>query len=102
MTEYLVLVRLNPAKIVDALSALRNLPSTPNSGVDLCYTMNIFGSWDVGIWIDAESSIQALEFVQKQIRDISGVADVYTVPTSPHGNTMRHLRNSEQKWAART
>ena len=97
MTEYLVLVRLNPAKIVDALSALRNLPSTPNSGVDLCYTMNIFGSWDVGVWINAESSIQALKFVQKQIRDISGVADVYTVPAFPHGNTVRHLRNSEQK-----
>ena len=47
MAEYLVLLKLNPGKIVDAINALRGLPEKPSSGVDLCYTMNIFGAGDV-------------------------------------------------------
>ncbi len=85
MAEYLVLLKLDPGKVVDAINALRKLPDKPVSGVDLCYTMNIFGAWDVGVWIDAEDSNQALEFVHKKIKEISGVADIYTVPTFPHG-----------------
>ncbi len=102
MTEYLVLLRLNPNKMLDAIGALRNLPETPVSGVNLCYTMNIFGSWDVGVWIEAESNSQAVEFIQKKVKDISGVSDVYTVPTFPHGNASRDLKNSETKNAAKT
>ena len=41
-------------------------------------------AWDVGVWIDAEDTNQAVEFVHKKIKDISGVADIYTVPTFPH------------------
>ena len=67
MSEYLVLLKLNPGKIIDTLGALRSLPPTPVPGVDVCYAMNIFGAWDVGIWIDAENSSQALEFVQKKV-----------------------------------
>jgi len=85
----------------EAIGAVRNLPETPISGVDLCYTMNIFGSWDLGVWIDAENTAQAQEFVQKKIKDISGVADVYTLPTFPHGSGMRNQKNSEQKHTAK-
>jgi hypothetical protein len=87
MPEYLVLMKLNPGKIVDTLSHIRNLEDSPVSGVDLCYSMNIFGAWDVGIWINAENSSEVLEFVQKRIRRLNGVTDVYTIPTFPHGNT---------------
>ena len=86
MTEYLVLLKLNPGKIVDSIDSLRNLPDKPSPGVDLCYTMNIFGSWDVGVWIDAENTSQAIDFVQKKLKGISGVNDVYALPTFPHGN----------------
>ncbi len=86
MTDYLVLMKLNPTKIMEALESVRNLPETPVAGVDLCYTMNIFGAWDVGIWIDAKDSALALEFVQKKVEDMDGVTAVYTVPTFPHGN----------------
>ena len=96
MTEYLVLVRLNTTKMQDAIGAVRNLPETPISGVDLCYTMNIFGSWDLGVWIDAENNAQALEFVQKKIKDIAGVADVFTLPTFPHGNGIRPQKSSNK------
>ena len=86
MTEYLVLMKMNPGKIVDTLSDIRKLEDQPVSGVDLRYSMNIFGAWDVGIWISAENSSEVLEFVQKKVKSLSGVTDVYTVPTFPHGD----------------
>ena len=61
MPEYLVLMKLNPGKIVDTLGDIRKLEDKPVSGVDLCYSMNIFGAWDVGIWINAENSSEVLE-----------------------------------------
>jgi hypothetical protein len=86
MPEYLVLMKMNPGKIVDTLGDIRKLEDQPVSGVDLRYSMNIFGAWDVGIWINAENSSEVLEFVQKKIKQINGVTDVYTVPTFPHGD----------------
>jgi hypothetical protein len=86
MPEYLVLMKMNPGKIVDTLDDIRKLEDQPVSGVDLRYSMNIFGAWDVGIWINAENSSEVLEFIQKKVKNLSGVTDVYTVPTFPHGN----------------
>ncbi len=84
MPEYLVLLKLNPAKIMDTLSAIRKMDDKPVAGVDLRYSMNIFGAWDVGIWIDAGNSPQAMEFVQEKMKSLSGVTDVYAIPTFPH------------------
>lgn len=92
MVEYLVLLRINPGKIVDAMNSLRALPDKPTSGVDLCYTMNIFGNWDVGVWIDADKTNQAIEFLEKKLRGISGIADIYAIPTFPHGARLQNLR----------
>ena len=86
MSEYLVLLKLNPVKLIDTLSSLRQLSRNPIDGVDLCYTLNIFGVWDMGVWINAEESSQVLEFVQKKIKNIAGITEVYTVPAFPHGN----------------
>jgi hypothetical protein len=86
MPEYLVLMKLNTGKIIDTLDDIRKLEEQPVSGVDLSYSMNIFGAWDVGIWINAENSSEVLEFVQKKVKNLNGVTDVYTVPTFPHGN----------------
>ncbi len=86
MPEYLVLLKLNPTKLMETLGAIRNMDAQPVSGVDLLYSMNIFGSWDVGMWINAEESGQALEFVQKKMKGLNGVTEVYTLPTFPHGN----------------
>ena len=100
MAEYLVLLKLNPGKIVDAINALRSLPDKPISGVDLCYTMNIFGAWDVGVWINAENTNQAVEFVHKKIKEISGVADIYTVPTFPHRTRTQRTRQGREEPSA--
>jgi hypothetical protein len=86
MREYLVLLKLNSDKLIDTLGSLRQLSSSPIDGVDLCYTMNIFGVWDMGVWINAEDSAQVLEFVEKKVKNITGITEVYTVPTFPHGN----------------
>jgi uncharacterized protein with GYD domain len=97
MSEYLILMKLNPGKIMDTLGALRQLNNKPVDGVDLCYTMNIFGAWDVGVWINAEDSTQALEFVQKKMKDMAGVTEVYTVPTFPHGNKAKDEEKKSAK-----
>ncbi|MDH5690347.1 MAG: hypothetical protein OEY81_02820 [Candidatus Bathyarchaeota archaeon] len=86
MPEYLALLKLSPGKVIDAMNALRSLSDQPIPGVDLRYTMNIFGTWDVGLWIDAENAIQVVHFVHKKIKEISGVDDVYTVPAFPPWN----------------
>lgn len=90
-------MRLNPGKIMDTMGSLRQLSNKPIDGVDLRYTMNIFGAWDVGVWINAEDSNQALEFVQKKVKDMTGVTEVYTVPTFPHGNKILKTADEEKK-----
>ena len=90
MPEYLVLLKLNPTKIMETLGAIRNMEEKPVSGVDLLYSMNIFGAWDVGMWINAEESSQAVEFVQKKMKNLNGVSEVYTLPTFPHGNGLKN------------
>ena len=97
MPEYLVLLKLNPAKLMDTLGSIRKMNERPVAGVDLRYSMNIFGAWDVGIWINAENSGQALEFVQKKVKDMTGVTEVYTIPTFPHANKNRDTVVQETK-----
>ena len=97
LAEYLVLMKVNPGKIVDTLGDIRKLDEKPVSGVDLCYSMNIFGAWDVGIWINAEDSSEVIQFVQKKIKALNGVIDVYTVPTFPHGNGTKCGKPSEEQ-----
>src|SRR3989304_4088614 len=81
MTEYLVLLNLNPTKLMDTLGAIRNMDEKPVDGVDLKYSINIFGSWDAGVWIEAEESAQALAFVQKKLKKL-GIKD----PSNPKKN----------------
>jgi len=84
VTEYLVLLKLNPTKIVNVINDLRGLPEKPSSGVDLHYIMSVFGTWDVAMWFESDSSDKAVDFIQKKIGQISGVVDAYTVPTFPN------------------
>jgi hypothetical protein len=90
MPEYLVLLKLNPTKLVETLNSIRNMDGNPVNGVDLEYSMNIFGNWDVGMWINAEESGQAMEFVQKKMKPLTGVTEVYTLPTFPHANGLKN------------
>ena len=92
MTDYLLLLKISPGKIIDVLNTLRSLPSKPSNGVDLNYTMNIFGTWDVGIWFNADNANQAVDFVHRKVKGISGVVDAYTVPTFPHGGKTQKPR----------
>jgi hypothetical protein len=87
MPEYLVLLKVNPAKLAETLDAIRKMEQKPVAGVDLQYTINIFGSWDAGLWINAEETAQTLEFLQKKLKTLNGVTDIYPIPTFPHGNS---------------
>jgi len=86
MPEYLVLLKVNPAKLAETLEAIRKMEQKPVAGVDLQYTINIFGSWDAGLWINAEENAKTLQFVQKKLKELNGVTDVYPIPTFPHGD----------------
>lgn len=97
MPEYLVLLKLNPGRLIDTLGAIRSFPAMPVPGLDICYSMNIFGVWDVGIWINADNSGQVLEFVQNKVKDVTGVSEVYTVPTFPHANGRKKEKAQETK-----
>jgi len=84
VTEYLVLLKVNPAKISNTISALRDIPEKPSPGVDLQYVMNVFGTWDVAMWFNSDSHDKAIDFIHKKISQIPGVEDAYTVPTFPN------------------
>ncbi len=84
MSEYLLLLRLNKAKLLEAIDALRKIPEKPIPGVDLEYTMNIFGTWHVAVWFSSDNSSQAIEFINKKIGEIPGVVDAFPVATFPH------------------
>jgi hypothetical protein len=87
MPEYLVLVKVNPAKLAETLEALRKMEQKPVNGVDLKYTVNIFGSWDAGLCINADENAQTMQFVQKKLKELNGVTDIYPIPTFPHGDS---------------
>ena len=97
MQEYLVLLKLSPGKIIDAMNALRSLPDQPISGVNLHYTMNIFGTWHVAVWIAAQKPIQIVDFVHKKIKEISGVADVYSIPALPHATRSQRMHQEHEE-----
>jgi len=84
MTEYLVLIKLDRSKMLETVDALRKLPRNPSSGVDLKYTMNILGTWDVAVWFCSDKSSDALDFINNKIGKIQGVVDAFPVATFPH------------------
>ena len=83
MANYLVLLKIDPTKTRDVLNAFKRLPKNPHPGVNLYWTMNLFGTWDTGIWFYAKNHDQAMNFVQKKICAIPGIHDTYTMPTTP-------------------
>ena len=84
MTEYFVLLKLSPAKILDAIERLRKLPEEGIQGIDTYYLMNIFGTWDVGVWFNANNNNTALNFVQSKLKQVPGVVDSYVLPMFPN------------------
>jgi len=85
MPEYLVLLKVNPASLADTIEAIRKMAQKPVAGVDLQYSINIFGRWDAGLWIKADENSQTSQLVQKIRKELNGVTDIYPIPTFPHG-----------------
>lgn len=86
MPEYLVLLKVNPAVLAETLEAIRKMAQKPVAGVNLQYSINIFGRWDAGLWVRANENTQTSELVQKIRKELNGVTDIYPIPTFPHGS----------------
>jgi hypothetical protein len=88
MNDYLVLQKLSPSKILDAIEKLRKLPDKGIEGIDRYHAMNIFGTWDVGVWFNAKKTNIALDFVHNKLKKVSGVVDSYVLSLFPQDNGM--------------
>jgi len=84
VTDYLVLLKLSSTKVIEVINGLRTLPQKPIPGIDLRYVMNVFGTWDLAIWLEAEKSNQALDFIHEKLDHVPGVVDLYTVLAFPN------------------
>jgi uncharacterized protein with GYD domain len=84
MPPYLLLLKLERKKLLETLNTLRALPKEPSSGIDLEYTMNIFGTWDIAVWFNSDSSEHAINFINNKLSQIAGVVDTFPVATFPH------------------
>ena len=89
MPEYLLLLKLDKKKLLETINTLRNLPRKPSPGVDLEYTMNILGTWDVAVWFSSDKSTHVMDFINKKIGQIPGVVDAFPVATFPHIGSTR-------------
>jgi len=85
MPEYLVLLKVNPATLANTLEAIRKLAQKPVAGVEVEYSINIFGRWDAGLWVKADENTQTSQLVEKIRKELNGVTDIYPIPTFPHG-----------------
>jgi mannitol/fructose-specific phosphotransferase system IIA component len=86
MNEYVVLEKLSPSKILDAIQNLRKIPENGIEGIDNYHTMNIFGTWNVGVWFNAKNTKTALDFVHNNLKKVSGVVDSYVLSMFPQSD----------------
>ena len=92
MPEYLVLLKLHSKSLRDAIGRLRKLPEKPRPGVRLCYTMGIFGDWDLGLLINTNNEDNALDFLNENIDEIPGVVRAYILSGSPHRQMQKNRK----------
>jgi len=97
MPEYLLLLKIDKKKLLETIDTLRNLPKKPISGIDLEYTMNIFGTWDVAVWFSSDKSSDAMNFINNKMAHIPGVAEAFPVATFPHiGSTKENAKETTE------
>jgi len=96
MPKYLLLLRLNKSKLLETIDALRNLPKNPSSGVDVNYTMNIFGTWHVAVWFSSNKSGEAIDFINRKISQIPGVVDAFPVAAFPHAGQRKEREETSK------
>ncbi len=82
MQKYLVLIRLNPNKTESFFNSMSSMSRQPMQGVNINASYNVFGSWDIAVWFEADSNDNALHFVGEKIRSIDGVTETLTMPAT--------------------
>jgi uncharacterized protein with GYD domain len=88
VTEYMVLQKLSPSKILNAVEKLRKLSQEENRGIANYNMMNIFGTWDIGVWFEAKNNKTALDFVHKKLKEVPGVVNSYVLTMFPNNQPM--------------
>jgi len=102
MPKYLLLLRLDKSKLLETIGALRSLPKNPSSGVDINYTMNIFGTWHVAVWFNSNKSAEAIDFINRKIGQIPGVVDAFPVATFPHTEQRKEREDTSKSEESET
>ncbi len=80
--KYTLLVKIDPEKTSEVNRDLSNLPESPNLGVKLHYSFNIYGDWDICVWFEADNDDNANDFVKKQVAKIPGVTKTNILPST--------------------
>jgi hypothetical protein len=77
-------LKVDRSKATSALNGLKKLPKkSPNPGIKVYYVANVFGEWDNCVLYSASNNEHAMEYAQKTLSKIPGVASTYTYSTSP-------------------
>lgn len=92
MIGYLVLLKMNSRMIRDAIDHLRNLPEKPRPGVELRYIMDIFGDWDLGLFINTDNEKNALAFLNENVDEVPGVIKAYILS----GSSPKKMQNTKK------
>ena len=82
MNWYMVLLKIDPNHTEEAVQHLRKLQKNPMPDINLSYSYYVFGTWDACIWFCADNHDNAMNFVQKYIRNIPWVTETYALPTT--------------------
>ena len=79
---YIVLVKIDPNHTDDVVQQLRRLPKNPMPNINLHHSYYVFGTWDVCIWFWCDNHENAMQFLQKNVRNIPWVTETYMMPTT--------------------
>lgn len=59
--------------------------------------MNVFGTWDVAVWLSSDDSSRATNFINNRVSQIPGVVDAFPVATFPHiGSAKETARETKE------
>jgi uncharacterized protein with GYD domain len=78
--KYLALIKISPNMAAKLYEPLMEFTENPVEGVKLEEAYQVFGKWDFAVLFQADSNVNALQFVGNKIRLVEGVMSTYTIP----------------------
>lgn len=81
--KYLLMIKLSPNMAAKLYEPLMEFTQKPMEGVTLEEAYQVFGEWDFAVLFQADTNMNALDFVSDKIRLIEGVTGTLTIPLAP-------------------